>query len=925
MDEHIETIGLSEHAKESLRRASVEMVKLELHGYEVQEEIGRGTYGVVWRATRLKTGQEVAIKVLDESKGLNWDYFRRELALLIDLEEHPHTLTILDAQLDNSPPLIVMPLAEGGSLEHAISTRGFSVKQKEEWIHQMAEALDFIHSRGVIHSDLKPSNVLLSSNNTIRIADFGQARRSEQEGAMGTLGFMPPEQCEDRGSSPSIGWDVYGFGATAYWMLTGELPRYRSGSSGGVAEYVEQLKGKPIRPIRKLEPEVDPELAAIVESCLDPDPSRRTRGFDTVLEDLRRRKQRKPLFCRRPWTLGYLLQTYSKWASVRLLFLSLLILVGILGYRWHEQRESYYASHLLKGIQANSSGRYEEAYLQWAEALSYRSKNRPLEVLLSFRPLSMVLANKTPVQDFVLTESGAQVVTTEESGLVELRDIETGSTARSWSQSDQVPHLALDPKGRILAMAGYDGLAAVDLDTGEYLLKQGDQETDALEAVCFSHDGQFLLSADYLGNLHNYDLESQTVVNLQSVRDEPDYDLVPILAPHPERSTLASLQSSKTACIWDLASGQARVFSSGHTKRINDLAWLPESDVLLSASEDTFIDSWNATDGSLLRKFPHDSPVSVLLPLTPKTFASGCRDGGVRIWNIDQEKPVLTIRLRRPVLTMACDEGAEVLAVGTGEDEDLWSEAEANGTVSLFSLNTGFQLGGPWPCEGPVTKVRFQSGQQRVLTLSGNGLRANVSYPVYLRFWTYILPFEFKGSNRLATQRKEVTGEVPLPAGGKVSHGDVAINDYKFHQDTERLATAGDDRTVRLWDSTTGELVHRPFELRGPARGVAFSKFGDLLATATQEQLAESDESFPIRVRLWDTENGLQVSPIFTCPGDFESLDFAEDEAKLMATTSVGRFEWDITPKDGIDWKRQIQEQLKVALDKRGGLEYLGR
>jgi serine/threonine protein kinase/WD40 repeat protein len=914
MDDHIETIGLSEHAQESLRRASVEITTLDIPGYEVQEEIGRGTYGVVWRATRLKTGQEVAIKVLDESKGLNWDYFRRELALLIDLEEHPHTLTILDAQLDSSPPLIVMPLAEGGSLETAISNRGFSVEQKEQWIQEMAEALDFIHSRGVIHSDLKPSNVLLSSNNTIRIADFGQARRSEQEGALGTLGFMPPEQCEDRGSSPSIGWDVYGFGATAYWMLTGELPRYRSGTSGGVAEYVEQLKAKPIQPIRKLEPEVDPELASIIERCLDPDPKRRTRAFDMVLADLRRRKQRKPLLCRRPWKFGYLFKIYSQWASVRLFMVGLLILAGILGYRWHERQEALYASHVLKGNQANNSGRYEEAYLHWAQALSYRGESRPIEVRLRFRPLSAVLANQKPVTDFVLAGSGKQVVTAEESGLVTLRDIATGSTIGSWSHKDGINHLAMDPDGQILAMAGYGGVAAVDLDSGEQLLQQTDQG-NPLEAVDFSHESRYLISADFAGTIQVYDLVSQGAVDLESVNDENYEGHFPILAPHPEKPRLASQQSGNRACVWDLTNGDVLVFSAAHNKAINDLAWLPETDLLLSAGEDSVVKLWNAADGKPIREFSHGNPVSVLLPLSSRTFASGCRDGSVQIWDIDnQEDPIMEIGLRRPVLTLTCDPSFEVLAVGTGEDQDLWSEAEANGTINLFSLRTGFQVGGPWPCEGPVTKVAFQPEQQRIVTLSSLGLRVNVPYPVYIRLWNYIVPEEFEAPVKPPEDPEE------HPDKREKSYDGVAINDRKRHPDSGRLATAREDWTVRLYDAQTSEMVHRPFELRGPALGVAFSFTGDMLATATQEQRDDIDT--PVRVRLWDTETGLQLSPILTCPGDFMSLEFKDDGSKLAATTTEGRFEWDLAPKVQVDWKEQIYEELKVELDKRGGLRY---
>ena len=923
MDEHIETIGLSEHAKETLRRASVEITPLVLEGYDVSQELGRGTYGVVWRATRLKTGQEVAIKVLDESKGLNWEYFRRELAMLIDLEEHPHTLTILDAQLDSSPPLIVMPLAEGGSLEKAISTRGFSLEQKEKWIEQMVEALDFIHSRGVIHSDLKPSNVLLSSTNDIRIADFGQARRSEQAGALGTLGFMPPEQCEEKGGQPAVSWDVYGFGATAYWMLTGELPRYRSGSSGNVAEYAAEVKGKPLQPIRQLEPEVDSELARIIESCLIPDPSKRTRGFDLVREDLGRRKQRKPLFCRRPWNAGYLFWTYSRWASVRLFLLALVVLACVLGYQWKERQESLFASHLLKGIQANNSGRYEEAYLHWAEALAFKNDYRPLEMTLGFRALDTVLPTKSPVLDFVLDGEGRQLVTTENSGLVTLWNLDQGSVVRRWPHKEDVSQLALDPAGKRLATAGIDGLVRLyDLKSGELVLETGVGGADsrAVEAVDFSSDGHYLIWAYYTGEVEAYDIEKREAVSLESVYGDNWDGHLALISAHPESPRVASLASSGRPCVWDLATGKALVYKASHLDAINDLAWMPETGHLLSAGEDGTIILWTI-DGTKLKEFRHDSPVSVVLPLTAERFATGSRDGGVRVWSTKETEPVLRLRLRRPVLTLAKDN--DVLAVGTGEDPDLWSEAEANGTINLFNLDTGYQIGGPWPCEGPVKKVRFQQGRHRLVSLSDSGSRLNNSYPVYVKLWNYIVPRHLDQAAAKPTASPKPDKSLKLPSGLTVSHGDIFINDSDYHQASGTVATAGDDWTVRLWDAQTGESLHRPFELRGPARAVVFSEEGDLIATASQEKaLGLSDR--PLQIRIWDTQTGLQVTPILTCPGEFQSLKFQDDGTLLTAVTSTGTYQWDLRFDHSVDWREQLRHDLKVELDKQGGLNYDG-
>ncbi|MFA5504825.1 MAG: WD40 repeat domain-containing serine/threonine protein kinase [Vulcanimicrobiota bacterium] len=923
MHDHIETIGLSEQAKETLRKASVELTPLTLEGYQVHEEIGRGTYGVVWRATRLKTGQEVAVKTLDESKGLNWDYLRRELAMLIDLEEHPHTLTILDAQLDSSPPLIVMPLAEGGSLEKAINNRGFSLRQKERWIKQMVEALDFIHSRGVIHSDLKPSNVLLSSTNDIRIADFGQARRSEQAGGLGTLGFMPPEQCEERGGNPAVSWDIYGFGATAYWMLTGEVPRYRTGStSEGVSEYAREIKERPVEPIRRIEPEVDRELASIVENCLVPDPASRTRGFDLVREDLRRRQQRKPLLCRRPWKASYLFQVYSRWTSVRLLLVALLVLAGVLVYQWRERQENLYSSHLLKGIQANNTGRYEEAYLQWAEALNYKGDYRPLEVRMGFRPIAQVIANQSPVLDFVMLDQGRRLITAESSGLVTLWELESQKILQQWPHELGVSRLAVNEERGRLATASFDGQARVyDLKSGELLTLSGSEGDDSLavEAIEFSQDGRYLIAADYLGNLVIHDLDQDRRVALDVVDDT--YGHQPLLAPHSSKPRLASLAQAERPCIWELETGQMVEFKGGHTKAINDLAWAADHRSLLSAGEDGVVVLWDSHSGAKQAEFQHQSPVSVVLPIDAETFAAGCRDGSVRIWKFNNsQEPALKLRLRSPVLTMAVDDRSQFLAVGTGEDPDLWSEAEANGTNNLFSLSTGHQVAGPWPSEGPINKVRFQEGENRLVSLSSNGLRANSSLPVYVKLWNYPVPEKQPGDAPAPLAKKPQT-EVRLPNGLKLNHGDVAINEVELHPGRNIVATAGDDWTVRLWNGRSGEPLQRPLELRGPARGVAFSGPGDLLATASQEE-ALGLEQRPVRVRIWDTESGLQVSPVLTCPGEFLSLEFDGPARHLTAVTTSGRYRWALTHSQEVDWEKTLARELKVKLDKRGGLVF---
>ena len=96
-----DTIGVSLDTRESLRRASQSLTLVEIPGYKLVCEIGRGTFGAVWKAEREQTGQSVALKIVDQGENLNWDYFRRELDFLREIEEHPHTPRLPNLHLEH--------------------------------------------------------------------------------------------------------------------------------------------------------------------------------------------------------------------------------------------------------------------------------------------------------------------------------------------------------------------------------------------------------------------------------------------------------------------------------------------------------------------------------------------------------------------------------------------------------------------------------------------------------------------------------------------------------------------------------------------------------------------------------------------------------------------------------------------------------
>lgn len=301
-----------EQARDAQERSFLASQPIAIPGYNLEFRLGEGNFGEVWRATQIATGQVVAVKVLRARNAGEWEPFLREVQRLSTVAEHPNIVTLLDAGLQHQPPYFVMPLLTG-----SLSAQEKAPPQQvAAWMKETAEALRYTHSKGILHCDLKPANLLLDQEKHVRVADFGQSAQSGERGTFwGTLGTMAPEQAgpppghegaEWPGSSPDVSWDVYGLGATFYRLLTGIYPRLegidRSSVTSSLQSYSRNAWEKKLVPIRKLNPKVDRDLAAIIEKCLEPKISKRMQSAGHLLDELERRQKKIPLQCRPSWT-----------------------------------------------------------------------------------------------------------------------------------------------------------------------------------------------------------------------------------------------------------------------------------------------------------------------------------------------------------------------------------------------------------------------------------------------------------------------------------------------------------------------------------------------------------------------------------------------------------------------------------------------
>jgi predicted Ser/Thr protein kinase len=262
-------------------------------GYQAVEEIGRGAGGIVYIAMHPAHNRPVAIKVFHRRIGEGDATQRawRELDLLAQLQL-PCVPRVLDYGLHEDQMFLVTEYIEGKSLSAYCAAGYMTIGQRVSLLSSIAEAVQEIHDHGVLHRDLKPTNVIITPRGEPVIIDFGIASLLDPdanqtltiEGApIGTPAFMAPEQARGERSAVSVRCDVYSLGAIAYWMLLRQTP---IDVECPVGEALRRITTESPRDPRKLDPSLDRELSAVLLRAVANEPADRTPSVRDLQEDL---------------------------------------------------------------------------------------------------------------------------------------------------------------------------------------------------------------------------------------------------------------------------------------------------------------------------------------------------------------------------------------------------------------------------------------------------------------------------------------------------------------------------------------------------------------------------------------------------------------------------------------------------------------
>jgi WD40 repeat protein/tRNA A-37 threonylcarbamoyl transferase component Bud32 len=828
--------------------------------YDLLEEIGQGGMGVVYKARQKSLNRLVALKMIRTGVWASETEVRRfrqeaETAAALD---HPHIVPVYEVGEWEGHVYLVFKLIEGGSLAGRLAEFGTDPRAAGRMVAEVARAVHHAHQRGVLHRDLKPSNILLDRQGEPHVTDFGLAKRLEEDGSLtesgalvGTPSYMAPEQAAGLKQAVTTATDVYGLGALLYVLLTGRPP-FRAESAVDTLLLVREREPEPPR---RINAKVDPDLETICLKCLQKEPGRRYGSAELVAEDLERWLAGEPIQARpvgraaRLWRWCRRNSSLATLAALLVLLLAGLAVTALVGYTQtssalkqvrseHQQTVSHLYGSLVREARA----------VRLARMAGYREQ--------AWRRLRQACALDTPERDLAELRQEAVACMGDFVGLDPA--VIAGFPA-------EIRLVACRPRVAQMAVGLSDGtLLLCGLPTGQEFARWHGHDS-AVGAAAFDPGGNLLVSSDSRGTIKVWRVggaKTRECIRTLMVPPPAHPQSLPVIRLENAQAAITPDLKYLLACpldscvlpVWDLEHGRRAGELRSEVGTLTCMAVSPDGCSVAAGAYDTAKGSntllvWDLGTRKLRYRFPDRPDYVYRVAFSPDSRLVATCEGGIAVLELPSGRERVALR------------GDSALAASFGPDGHLLAFHTLGAVVTLWSI----------PAKRAVAELRSPTDPRQRDGIIATTFSADGRFLISAT------------RNAVAVWSLQGTPERAVLAG----HGG-GVPGLSFSRDGRRLASAGRDHTVTIWDTATGQAERVLGGLEGPVQAVAFSPDGSMLAAA------ESAGS----VCLWEVATWQEwARPDHRLGPGIWSIAFSPDSKYLAGSAENGRVEvWEIQP-----------------------------